>query len=258
MTSCIHFGRQSCSSWLSWAALSLGCVSGCASWDQMAQNVAHPWRATGDMIARTNERVGDVWDSGTTRSPKPRNAPAQQLANNASPTRPTANATARPSNTPTQAPIKPLTPAPDNVELLPAPPVSPTSATVAAPAASPDTSTATIASPSADAPANTTWCKVRVRNIGSQPATQVAVIISSPANAPLVSKEGETVSQPTTGKMEFAPVAQMGVNEEIILLIGVATADERANRLRVQVRDAQGGSNQEVQARWQIAIEAAD
>lgn len=256
MTSLIHFGRQSCSSWLSWAALSLGCVSGCASWDQMTQNVAHPLRASGDMIARTNERLADVWDSGTTRSPKPRNAPSQQLANNGSPTHPTANSATRPSSTPSQAPVKPLTPAPDNVELLPAPPVSPTSASAAAPVV---TQPAPMTkSPATEAPANTTWCKVRVRNIGSQPATQVAVIISSPANAPLVSKEGETVSAPTTGKMEFAPVAQMGVNEEIILLVGVATTDERANRLRVQVRDAQGGSNQELQARWQIAIEAAE
>ncbi len=256
MTSRFPFGCQSCSSWLSWAALSLGCVSGCASWDQVAQNVAQPWRATGDMFARTNERVEDVWESGTKRSPKPQNAPVQQLAHNANPTRPTANATTRPSNTPSQAPIKPLTPAPANVELLPAPPVSPTSATAAAPVV---TQAAPITkSPTTEAPANTTWCRVRVRNIGSQPATQVAVIISSPANAPLVSKEGETVSQPTIGKMEFAPVAQMGANEEIILLVGVATADERANRLRVQVRDAQGGSNQELQARWKIAIEAAE
>ena len=58
--------------------------------------------------------------------------------------------------------------------------------------------------------------------------------------------------------MEFAPVAQVSANEEVILLIGVATTDERANRLRVQVRDAQGGTNQELQARWQIAIEAAE
>lgn len=256
MTSHIHFGRQNCSSWLSWAALSLGCVSGCASWDQVAQNVAHPWRASGDMIARTNERVEDVWESGATHSSKPQNVPTQQLAQNANPTKPTVNATARPSNTPSQAPIKPLTPAPANVELLPAPPVSPTLATMAAPVVT--QAVPMTKSPTTEAPANTTWCRVRIRNIGSQPATQVAVIISSPANAPLVSKEGQTVSQPTTGKMEFAPVAQMGANEEIILLVGVATADERANRLRVQVRDAQGGSNQELQARWQIAIEAAE
>ena len=43
--------------WWQWAALSLGCVSGCASWDQVTQNVAQPWRATGDLIARTNERM---------------------------------------------------------------------------------------------------------------------------------------------------------------------------------------------------------
>ena len=256
MTSHIHYGRQSCSSWLSWAALSLGCVPGCASWDQVTQNVAQPWRATGDLIARTNERMEDVWESGPTRSTNSNNAPVQQLAHNASPTRPTAHSNAPPSNIPSQSPVKPLTPAPANVELLPAPPVSPTSAIMAAPVVTP--AAPLVKSPMTEAPANTTWCRIRVRNIGTQPATQVAVIISSPANAPLVSKEGETVSQPTTGKLEFAPVAQMGVNEEIILMVGVATADERANRLRVQVRDAQGGSNQELQARWKIAIEAAE
>ena len=254
MTTRIHFGGQSYSSWLSWAALSLGCVPGCASWDQMAQNIAHPWRASGDMIAHTSERVEDAWESESPRSSKTRNMPAQQLASNAPPA--TSNANARPSNVPSQAPVKPLTPAPTNVELLPAPPGSLTSATATAPVVTQAAPTAK--APVTEAPANTTWCRVRVRNIGNQPATQVAVIISSPANAPLVSKEGETVSAPTTGKMEFAPVAQMVPNEEIILLVGVATTDERANRLRVQVRDAQGGSNQELQARWKIAIEAAE
>ena len=86
MTSRIHFGHQSCSSWLSWAALSLGCVSGCASWDQVAQNVAQPWRASSDLIARTNERMEDVWESGAKRSTKSPNAPAPQLADNASST----------------------------------------------------------------------------------------------------------------------------------------------------------------------------
>ncbi|MBC7816557.1 MAG: hypothetical protein IAG10_06695 [Planctomycetaceae bacterium] len=250
MTSHIQFGHQSCSSWLSWAAVSLGCVSGCASWDQMAQNIAHPWRASGDMIARTNDRVSDAWDSEATRSRKTKSAPASQLAQKASPTTPTANPTVLPASMPVSAPVKPLTPAPADVELLPAPPVSPTSATAAAPAS-------TTASTN-EAPANTTWCRVRVRNIGSQPATQVAVSVSSPAHAPLVSKEGTVVSRPTQGKMEFAPVAQVGAKEEVILLVGVATSDERANRLRVQIRDAQGGTNQELQARWQIAIEAAE
>jgi hypothetical protein len=58
--------------------------------------------------------------------------------------------------------------------------------------------------------------------------------------------------------MEFAPVGQVGANEEVILLVGVATSDVRANRLRVKVRDAQGGSNQDVQARWKVAIEPAE
>ena len=58
--------------------------------------------------------------------------------------------------------------------------------------------------------------------------------------------------------VEFACDRMVGSNEEVILIVGVATADERANRLRVQVRDGQGGSNQDVQARWKVTIEAAE
>ncbi len=242
MTSRIPFDHRSYSSWLSWAALSLGCVSGCASWDQMAQHIAHPWQSSGDMIARSNERLVDAWDGETKRSAKPQSSPASQLANRANPTTPKSNPKVVPASMPSPAPSKPLTPAPADVELLPAPPVSQASATVA----------------TTEAPANTAWCRIRVRNIGSQTATQVAVSVSSPANAPLVSKEGTSVSAPTLGKMEFAPVAEVKANEEVILLVGVATADERANRLRVQIRDAQGGTNQELQARWKIAIEAIE
>jgi hypothetical protein len=254
MTSHIRFGGQNCSNWLSFAALSLGCVSGCASWEQVTKNVADPWQASRNLIARTNDRIEDFWESGTPTGPKTNSAPAPQLAHNAQPTQ--NNATVPPSSSSAQTPSKPLTTAPANVELLPAPPVSPTSATMAAPTV---TQAATSAkSPTSETPTIATWCRVRIRNVGTQPATQVAVVISSPTNAPLVSKEGTTVSAPTTGKMEFAPVAQMSPNEEIILVVGVATTDGQANRLRVQVRDAQGGSNQDLQARWKIAIEAAE
>ena len=34
--------------WWQWAALSLGCVSGCASWDQFSDTASRPLRATGD------------------------------------------------------------------------------------------------------------------------------------------------------------------------------------------------------------------
>lgn len=241
MTSRITFDR---SSWLSWTALSLGCLSGCASWDQVTQSVRHPWQATDGLMARTSDRVEGLSEKGPKQTRHAATLSPQQLANQTtSPAKPAVP----PTNTPAPAATKPLTPAPANVELLPAPPVSPTSAIIAAPS-----------TPAAVAPANTTWCRVRVRNIGSQPATQVAVTISSPENASLVSKEGDSISRPVTGKMEFAPVAQVGANEEVVLLVGVATADERANRLRVQVRDGQGGTNQELQARWKVAIEAME
>lgn len=82
--------------------------------------------------------------------------------------------------------------------------------------------------------------------------------MNSPENVMLVSKDGDNVSAPVTGKMEFAPVAQVGPSEEVILVIGVGAVEQRGNRLRVQVRDGLGGSNQDVQARWQVAIEAVE
>lgn len=107
---------------------------------------------------------------------------------------------------------------------------------------------------------NATWCRVRVRNIGTQPATQVTVSLTSPANAQakLLTSDNGTTSPAVDGRMDFAPIAQVAPNEEIIVMVGVVAADERSNRLRVQVRDAQGGTNQDVQSRWKVTIEAAD
>ncbi len=82
--------------------------------------------------------------------------------------------------------------------------------------------------------------------------------VNSPENVPLVSKDGESISPAVAGKMEFAPVPEVGSSEEIILIIGLATDQPKSNRLRVQVRDGLGGSNQDVQSRWQVAIEAMD
>ncbi|MFM9966600.1 MAG: hypothetical protein ACKV2Q_35935 [Planctomycetaceae bacterium] len=259
MTSHIRCGRWSSSHWLSWGVLSLGCVSGCASWDQMAQTVARPWHATGELLARSSDRLENMTENLSQRPQTPATLPGQQLAQGGNPSSPTAPSNVLPANTtaPAPAPAKPLTPAPANVELLPAPPVSPTSATVTAPVTA-QTAPPTMSAVTAAASAKTTWCRVRIRNSGTQPATQVAVTVSSLANATLVSQEGETISAPVTGKMEFAAVPQVNANEEVILLVGVATTDERANRLRVQVRDGQGGTNQELQARWKVTIEAVE
>ena len=107
---------------------------------------------------------------------------------------------------------------------------------------------------------NATWCRVRVRNVGSQAATQVSVSVTSPANATakLYAADGGTTSPAAAGRMDFAPIAQVGPNEEVIITVGVVAADELSNRLRVQVRDALGGTNQDVQSRWKVTIEAAD
>ena len=250
MASQIQVGRRSCLIWLSWAAMSLSGVSGCASWEQVAHNIAHPWQASGDLVSRTSDRLEDGKTPPSTDSLNHQNVASSQFAQAAPPSTRAPKAAVLPANRPSSAPSKPLTAAPNDVELLPAPPVSQASASVA-------TESPTIDS-SVESAANTTWCRIRVCNIGGQSATQVSVTVSSPTKAMLFSKEGTTVSAPTHDKMEFAPVAQVGPNEEVILLVGVAASDERDNRLRVQIRDAQGGTNQELQSRWKIAIEAIE
>ena len=273
--------------WWQWAALSLGCLSGCASWEQFAHQTTQPLRATGNLLARTGDQVGDLFESGP-RHRNPANLPANQGLTQMLAQQPAlqkapmvsaaaqAGATSLPvskpaamqaihstpaaNEKPTESSSVPLAPpatelqaAPGDVELLPAPPavVQPISNSEPAtpkPSASP--------AASVKAASIKTWSRVRIRNISKQSVPQVAVTVMSPENAPLVSKDGESMSPAAAGKMEFAPVAQVGVNEEVILIIGLATDDPKATRLRVQVRDGLGGSNQDVQARWQVAIEA--
>ena len=272
--------RHSQLDWWHWVVLSLGCVSGCASWDQIANNAPQPLRATGNLLARTNDRVGDLFESHSTRHRNPANlpahqAPARELASPAAPlakgplisaaaqagaislpiSKPTATQAIH--NTPA-APEKPresqsVPAAPPAVELLPAPPadVQPIAHSRPVAAKGPATSSPTSSG-------ITTWCRVRIRNVSQQAVSQVAVTVNSPENATLVSRDGDTVSAPVRGKMDFAPVAQVGSHEEVILVIGVGTSEQRGNRLRVQVRDGLGGSNHDVQARWQVAIEALE
>lgn len=266
--------------WWQWAVLSLGCVSGCASWGQVADNATQPLRATGNLLARAGDRVGDLFESHSTRHRNPANIPANQgltpgLASDAAPSpklpmtsataqagaisppisKPTATQAIHNTPAPTSKPPESLSvpPTPPAVELLPAPPADVQSISHSRPVAV----TGPLASSSASS-GITTWCRVRIRNISQQAASQVAVTVNSPENAKLVTKDGDSVSVPVTGKMEFAPVAQVGSNEEVILVIGVGTAEQRGNRLRVQVRDSLGGSNQDVQARWQVEIEALE
>lgn len=259
--------------WWQWAVLSLGCVSGCASWEQVADNAAQPLRTTGNLLARTGDRVGDLFESRPSRHRNPANLPAHQgltprLANQAPtpPRPPITSGTAQAGGTlatssqpaasqaihnapaPVEKPRESLSvpTAPPAVELLPAPPATLQPISNSRPA------------PTAENSGITTWCRVRVRNISGKAAPQVAVTVNSPENAKLVSKDGNVVSAPVAGKMEFAPVAQVGPSEEVILVIGVAATEQKAHRLRVQVRDGLGGSNHEVQARWNVAIEALE
>lgn len=271
--------------WWQWAVLSLGCVSGCASWDQVVDNTAQPLRATGNFLARTGDRVGDLFESKGTRHRNPENLPAHQgltpvPANQVASLQkaPATSATTQTGATlptvsqpaamqaihktpvanerPPESLTVPSAPpaAPPAVELLPAPPadLKPISNSRPVPVA-PATSSSSVASAEIS-----TWCRVRIRNISSQAVPQVAVTVNSPEGANLVSKDGNTVSAPTTGKMEFAPIPQVGSGEEVILVIGVAASGQQGQRLRVQVRDGLGGSNQDVQARWNVAIEAIE
>ncbi len=266
--------------WWQWAVLSLGCVSGCASWGQVADNVTQPLRSTGNLLAHAGDQFGDLFESHSTCHRNPANLATNQsqtpgLASQAglSQKQPMTSATAQAGaislpiskptatqaihNTPAPAGKPPeslsVPPAPPAVELLPAPPAEVQSISHSRPVAA----TGPLASSAANSGIST-WCRVRIRNISKQPASQVAVTVNSPENAKLVSKDGDSVSAPTNGKMEFAPVAELGSNEEVILVIGVGKTEPRGNRLRVQVRDGLGGSNQDVQARWQVTIEAIE
>ena len=266
--------------WWQWAVLSLGCVSGCASWEQIASNTPQPLRATGNLLARTGDRVGDLFELHSTRHRNPENLPAHQthareLSSQAAPlaSGPLTSATSQagaislPVSKPTATQAIHNTPAaaekpreslsvpaaPPAVELLPAPPADVRPIAHSRPVAAKGPAT-----PSATSSGSTTWCRVRIRNVSQQPVSQVAVTVNSPENAKLVSKDGDSVSAPSSGKMEFAPVAQVGSQEEVILVIGVEATEQRSNRLRVQVRDGLGGSNHDVQARWHVAIEALE
>ena len=104
----------------------------------------------------------------------------------------------------------------------------------------------------------TTWCRVRVRNTGTQAATQVALSVTAPPNAQLLATDGRVLPSQANGHMDFTAIPQVGPNEEVVVTVGVAAADNHSNRLRVQVRDALGGTNQEVQSRWKVTLEAAE
>ncbi len=266
--------------WWQWVVLSLGCVSGCASWGQVADNVTQPLRSTGNLLARAGDQVGDLFESNPNRQRNPANLPANQgltpgLASHAAPPQklPTTSATAQagaislPISKPTATQAIHNTPAPNGkppeslsvppappaVELLPAPPTDLQSISHSRPVDAKGALASSVTNSEI-----TNWCRIRIRNIGQQPAPQVAVTVNAPENVKLVSKEGGSVSDSVSGKMAFAPVAEVGSNEEVILVIGVGTAEQRGNRLRVQVRDGLGGSNQDVQARWQVTIEAIE
>ena len=263
--------------WWHWAVLSLGCLSGCATWGQVTDSAAQPLRTTGNLLARTSDRVGDLFESRSTRHRNPENLPAYRglttgptVQTGPAPTalattqagaislpvsKPTATQAIHNTPVPVQKPPESLSvpSAPPAVELLPAPPADVRPINHQQPVTAPDRVTT-----STDRSGIKTWCRVRIRNVSQTPIPQVAVTVNSPENVTLVSKEGDAVSAPAAGRMEFAPVAQVGSQEEVILVIGVGAGEQRGQRLRVQVRDGLGGSNHDVQSRWQVAIEALE
>lgn len=277
--------------WWQWAALSLGCLSGCATWGQVADTATQPLRATGNMMAQAGDRVGDLFESNSTRHRNPENLPSHQalaprLAQLPAPQNGPVNSTAAQAgatslpvsppaamqaihkapgaaekpreslSVPSAPPASDLQQTPSDVELLPAPPAATQPINSVQPISN---SQPAAAKPTAVTAASVkTWCRIRIRNVSQQAVPRVAVTVNSPENVPLVSKDGESISPTVAGKMEFAPVPEVGSSEEIILIIGLATDQPKSNRLRIQVRDGLGGSNQDVQARWQVTIEAMD
>ena len=232
--------------WWQWAALSLGCLSGCATWDQFADTAAQPLRATGNLMSQAGDRVGDLFESHSTRHRNPKNLPAHQGLTPNLAQQPTlqkvpmtsataqAGATSLPvsppaamqaiHNTPTTAekpreslsvpsapPAVDLQHAPGDVELLPPPPmkIQPSSAQPKNNVQPISNSQPETVKPAAAAIETVkTWCRVRIRNVSQQAVPRVAVTVVSPENVPLVSKDGESISPAVAGRMEFAPVPQ--------------------------------------------------
>ncbi len=138
-------------------------------------------------------------------------------------------------------------------EPLPVPP-EPLSATPGALSATLVSASSQI-SPPADSPANVAWCRVRLRNASSQLLTQVAVTMTTPPETQLVASAKSPAQQAVRTRLEYPAITQVAPNEEITFSVGIVATDESTRRLRIQVRDAQGGSNKDVQTRWQVAID---
>lgn len=62
--------------WWQWAVLSLGCVSGCASWSEVAHNSTQPLRATGNLLTHTGDRISELFEPKSTCHRNPENLPA--------------------------------------------------------------------------------------------------------------------------------------------------------------------------------------
>jgi hypothetical protein len=245
----------------------LAFLSGCATWEEVTEVAASPFQRAEHRLAQTTDPIRDRIESlrsGSSQVPKPMLVPAPQVTNS-----PPMRAGTKPIIQPTgnEAPpaSRPLKRAPGDVELLPAPPVSPTAATTSKADDHNVVASKLESAPSGNLHAKSagdttkaTWCRIHIRNVSEQLTTNVAVTVVSPTNAPLLSKSGETVSNPAVGPLQFAAVEQVAPREEIILIVGVASTDAKDHRLRVQIRDAQGGSHSEVQSRWQVSIEAAE
>lgn len=109
--------------------------------------------------------------------------------------------------------------------------------------------------PTENLPANIKWCQVRLRNVSQKTIAQVSVVITSPENTELVVSNAGPVMPIHSNRMDFSAIPQIAPQEEVIVTVGISASDEASHRLNVQVRDANGGSNQEIQARWKVAIE---
>jgi hypothetical protein len=187
--------------------------------------------------------------------PPPNARDVQEHPNNTTP-----NSLRSPSAPAPIAPPEPLSVTPEPLSATP----EPLSATPEPLSATPEPSSATLVSassqisPPADLPTNVAWCRVRLRNVSSQPLTQVAVTMTTPPVTQLVASVEPPAQQTVRTRMDYPAITQVAPNEEVTFRVGIVATDESTRRLRIQVRDAQGGSNQEVQARWQVTIDPVD
>ena len=82
--------------------------------------------------------------------------------------------------------------------------------------------------------------------------------MTTPPLTQLVASAKSPAEQAVQTRLDYPVITQVATNEEVTFSVGIVATDESTRRLRIQVRDAQGGSNHDVQNRWKVTIDPVD